>query len=155
MTRPCIWSVAGMIDVLVTYNKPWSAPFTRMFSAAACWFWTTHADRLPGQRYEASLVSLRELISARKTSRSTRTKKLEVQELCGLSVLMSLTVSVIVNQHWTVLRHWSQFVPNNYVNRHHHHYGNYHLARVWILTKCINSTRGTSSRKVPGEIKRS
>ena len=26
--------------------------------------------------------------------------------------LMSLTVSVDVKQHWTVLRHWSQFVPN-------------------------------------------
>ena len=42
-----------------------------------------------------------------------------VQELCesqggrpGLSVLTSLTVSVDVKQHWTVLRHWSQFVPN-------------------------------------------
>ena len=42
-----------------------------------------------------------------------------VQELCegrggrpGLSVLMSLTVSVDVKQHWTMLRHWSQFVPN-------------------------------------------
>ena len=41
------------------------------------------------------------------------------QELCenwggrpGLSVLMSLTVSVDVKQHWTMLRHWSQFVPN-------------------------------------------
>ena len=42
-----------------------------------------------------------------------------VQELCesrggrpGLSVLTSLTVSVDVKQHWTMLRHWSQFVPN-------------------------------------------
>ena len=42
-----------------------------------------------------------------------------VQELCesrggrpGLSVLTSLTVSVDVKQHWTVLRHWSHFVPN-------------------------------------------
>ena len=42
-----------------------------------------------------------------------------VQELCenrggrpGLSVLMSLTVSVDVKQHCTMLRHWSQFVPN-------------------------------------------
>ena len=42
-----------------------------------------------------------------------------VQELCesrggrpGLSVLTSLTVSVDVKQHRTVLRHWSQFVPN-------------------------------------------
>ena len=42
-----------------------------------------------------------------------------VQELCesrggrpGLPVLMSLTVSVDVKQHWTMLQHWSQFVPN-------------------------------------------
>ena len=48
-----------------------------------------------------------------------------VQELCesrggrpGLPVLMNLTVSVDVKQHRTMLRHWSQFVPNNYVNRH-------------------------------------
>ena len=41
-----------------------------------------------------------------------------VQELCksrggrpGLSVLR-LTVSVDVKQHWTMLRHWSQFAPN-------------------------------------------
>ena len=49
----------------------------------------------------------------------TLTDPSRVQELCesrgcrpGLSVLMSLTVSVDVKQHWTVLRHWSQFVPN-------------------------------------------
>ena len=36
----------------------------------------------------------------------------------GLSVLMSLTVSVDVKQYWTMLTHWSQLVPNNYVNRH-------------------------------------
>ena len=29
-----------------------------------------------------------------------------------LSVLTSLTVSVDVKQHRTMLRHWSQFVPN-------------------------------------------
>ena len=40
-----------------------------------------------------------------------------IQELCasqggrpGLPALMSLMVSVDVKQHWTVLRHWSQFV---------------------------------------------
>ena len=36
----------------------------------------------------------------------------------GLPVLMSFTVSVVVKQHWTMLRLWSQFVPNNYANRH-------------------------------------
>ena len=48
-----------------------------------------------------------------------------VQELCeswgarrGLPVLMSLMVSVDVKQHWTMHTHWSQFVPNMYVNRH-------------------------------------
>ena len=42
-----------------------------------------------------------------------------VQELCesqggcpGLSILMNLMVSMDVKQHWTMLRHWSQFVPN-------------------------------------------
>ena len=42
-----------------------------------------------------------------------------IQELCksrggrpGLSVLISLTVSVDVKQQWTGLLHWSQFVPN-------------------------------------------
>ena len=42
-----------------------------------------------------------------------------VQELCesrggrpGLSVLTSLLVSVDIKSYWTVLRHWSQLVPN-------------------------------------------
>ena len=43
-----------------------------------------------------------------------------VQELCesrggrpGYFVLTSLAVSVDIKQHWTMLRHWSQFVPNS------------------------------------------
>ena len=58
-----------------------------------------------------------------------------VQELCesrggrpGLSVLTSLLVSVDVKNYWTVLRHWSQLVPNmstdiwgHYASTHHHH----------------------------------
>ena len=57
-----------------------------------------------------------------------------VQELCesrggrpGLSVLMSLTVSLDAKQHWTILRHWSQFVSNMSTDirehevLHHHH----------------------------------
>ena len=46
-----------------------------------------------------------------------------VQKLCesrgghpGLPVLMSLMVSVDVKQHCTMHLHWSQIVPNNYVN---------------------------------------
>ena len=58
-----------------------------------------------------------------------------VQELCesrggrhGLSVIMSLTVSVDVKQHSTVLRHRSQFVPDmstdirEHKALHHHHH---------------------------------
>ena len=47
----------------------------------------------------------------------------------GLPVRMSLTVSVDVKQHWTMLRHWSQFAPNTSTDirghealHHHHHY---------------------------------
>ena len=47
------------------------------------------------------------------------TSVLIVQELCesrvgrpGLSVLTSLLVSVDVKLYWTMLRHWSQLVPN-------------------------------------------
>ena len=47
------------------------------------------------------------------------TSLLRAQKLCesrggrpGLPSLISLTVSVDVKQHSTMLRHWSQFVPN-------------------------------------------
>ena len=62
-------------------------------------------------------------------------RSVRVQELCksqggrpGLSVLMSLTVSAEVKQHWTMLQHWSQFVPNisthikGQESLHHHHH---------------------------------
>ena len=49
----------------------------------------------------------------------SNTASFRVQELCecrgsrpGLHVLMSLMVSVDEKQHRTMLRHWSQFVPN-------------------------------------------
>ena len=49
--------------------------------------------------------------------------EVRVQELCenrggrpGLSILTSLTVSMDVKQYWTVLWHWSQFVPNMSTN---------------------------------------
>ena len=50
---------------------------------------------------------------------STNLKIHIVQELCesrggrpGLSILTSLVVSVYVKLYWTMLRHWSQLVPN-------------------------------------------
>ena len=59
---------------------------------------------------------------------------MRAQELCesrggrpGLSVLTSLMISVDVMQQWTVLRHWSQCVPNmstdirGHEALHHHH----------------------------------
>ena len=58
-------------------------------------------------------------IRKKKKNKNKTKKKKTVPELCesrggrpGLSVLMSLTVSVDVKQHWTMLRHWSQFVSN-------------------------------------------
>ena len=73
-----------------------------------------------------------------------------VQELCksqggrhGLSVLMSLTVTVDIKQHWTLLRHWSQFVPNmstdirGHEALHHHHHHHHHQNRVVQSTKGI------------------
>ena len=43
--------------------------------------------------------------------------KVEVAVL-GSPSLIVLMVSVDVKQHRTMPRHWPQFVPNNYVNRH-------------------------------------
>jgi len=75
---------------------------------------------------------------------------MRVQELCesrggrpGLSVLMSLTVSVDVKQHWTVLRHWSQFVPNmsTDIRGHeallHHYYCMFTLSRRCFVSELI------------------
>ena len=76
--------------------------------------------------------------------RSWHVLPIRAQELCesrggrpGLSILMSLTVSVDVKQHWTMLRQWSQFVPNMSTDirghealhrhhRHHHHHHHHH-----------------------------
>ena len=57
--------------------------------------------------------------SGQETSFEDRSNEGSVQELCesrggcpGLSVLTSLLVSVDVKLFWTMLRHWSQLVPN-------------------------------------------
>ena len=74
-----------------------------------------------------------------------------VQELCesqggcpGLSVLMSLMVSVDIKQHWTMLRHWSQLVPNmstdvrgHEARLHHHHLHHLVLCFSWTSTDGI------------------
>ena len=55
---------------------------------------------------------------------------------------MSLTVSVDVKQHWTMLRHWSQFIPNKIMStdirghealHHHHHPWRFKPLEVWSL----------------------
>ena len=88
---------------------------------------TLHCDRWYTWRISETLdTSSASLVRAgnRSDSRPNRpvhSPSLRVQELCesrggrrpGLPVLMSLTVSVDVKQHWTVLqRCGSQFVPN-------------------------------------------
>ena len=64
-----------------------------------------------------SLISL--MVSVDVKQHSTTVTTIIVQELCesgggrpGLSVLTSLLVSVDVKIYCTVLRHWSQLVPN-------------------------------------------
>ena len=85
--------------------------------AVSCHSGTSHA----GQRCKYCDTTSMDIQQTR-----TRYKKLVthaqvfiVQELCesrggrpGLSVLTSLLVSVDVKNYWTVLRHWSQLVPN-------------------------------------------
>ena len=69
----------------------------------------------PVRLYEGS-ERVREVLYIKK---SCDAEKIIVQELCesrggrpGLSVLTSLLVSVDVKIYCTVLRHWSQLVPN-------------------------------------------
>ena len=69
--------------------------------------------------YKTSQVAMLHASTPVLQDRSGRHASRRAQEQCeswggrpGLSVLMSLTVSVDVKQHWTMLRHWSQFSPN-------------------------------------------
>ena len=78
---------------------------------------------------------------------------IRVQELCesrggrpGLLVLMSLTVSVDVKQHWTMLRQWSLFVPNMSITDirghealHHHHLESHATRAQWVCPRAENS----------------
>ena len=92
--------------------------FIRKFNAGQ-----THAPApaLPPSPFEKTEQSL-EVVGvphSRVENCSSRYRERRVQDLCesrggrpGLSVLMSLTVSVDVKQHWAMLRRWSQFVPN-------------------------------------------
>ena len=80
------------------------------------------------------LVALGTFGALTKLSCRLSTLHFQFQELCesrggrpGLPVLMSLTVSVDVKQPWTMLTHWSKFVPNmstdirgDWALRHHH-----------------------------------
>ena len=70
-------------------------------------------------RWRTCLVHGEMSTSAVMTERYCLWGRLIVQELCesrggrpGMSVLTSLLVSVDVKNYWTVLRHWSQLVPN-------------------------------------------
>ena len=83
------------------------------------------------------------------TQRRSNSERHRVQELCesrggrpGLSILMNFTVSVDVKQHRTVLRYWSQFVPNMSTDirgrealHHHHHSERLKFHRNWVQVK--------------------
>ena len=82
-----------------------------------------------------------------------------VQELCesrggrpGLSVLTSLLASVDVKIYCTVLRHWSQLVPNmstdiwgHWASTHHHQLQN---NTWWNLHKCVTKEKPTLSKVI-------
>ena len=85
--------------------------------------------------------------------------ELGVQELCesrggrpGLSVLMSLTVSVDVKQYRTMLRHWSQFVPNlstdirGHEALHHHQEQNSHRKSWNVLRSELPRVAGNGQQ---------
>ena len=61
----------------------------------------------------------------------------------GLSVLMSLTVSADVKQHWTMLTHWSQFVPNMSTDIRGHEALHDHRAGCGVQWKQGNNLTGT------------
>ena len=84
------------------------------------WYWWWHQNR---ERFGVYSTTGKEISEAYVVFRYISTSRYPVcsivQELCesrggrpGLSVLTSLLVSVDVKIYWTVLRHWSQLVPN-------------------------------------------
>ena len=98
----CCWLVfifrLGQSLIWPTMQRPWRQTLDTD--------WTPHSTTL-----SASISKFSKLASI--------VADVRVQELCesrggrpGLPVLMSLKVSVDAKQHWTMLRHWSQFVPN-------------------------------------------
>ena len=86
--------------------------------------------------------------------------RLRVQELCesrggrpGLSVLMSLTVSVDVKQQGTVLRHWSQFVPNMLTDIRAHEALHYHQLQQQHRLLANDGARKELSEERPGVVR--
>ena len=84
-------------------------------------------------------------------------RSVRVQELCesqggcpGLSVLMSLTVYVDVKQHWTMLRHWSQFVSNTSTDIRGHEALLHHHQKVCDVNGHPRTWSSTSSSSSEG-----
>ena len=103
-------------------------PSTRFLplSFQSCHHCIYHAPVLPSWQSAPFLKNYRRNLGQdifRNTQEASRFRahyiSIIVQELCesrggrpGLSVLTSLLVSVDVKLYWTMLRHWSQLVPN-------------------------------------------
>ena len=128
------------IRVLVaSLNEPRFSTFTDVSSCCSVFWRTLPSTTLEKNRPSDCLtlsadyvqLKLRLILSKRATPGKWQcclgatppqrlvTEGVIVQELCesrggrlGLSVLTSLLVSVDVKIYWTVLRHWSQLVPN-------------------------------------------
>ena len=105
---PCLRVAMPPVKAVLNIASPtWRRRSLRLLLSLTWNSGLSKPKSLPGdlpQKYIPYFVSVLEII---------------VQELCesrggrpGLSVLTSLLVSVDVKQQWTMLRHWSQLVPN-------------------------------------------
>ena len=135
-----------------TKTRPWTVPF-----------WASLWRHVHGRR-----ASVAEVYVASRGNRAlpfigtkewTNMAQLcRVRELCesrggrpGLSVLTRLTVSVDVKQHWPMIRHWSQFVPNMSTDIRGHEALHHHQKRLKFEGKsicvCITMVRTTTQNQ--------
>ena len=123
----CVLYVRSAIVVCFTYHGFFFLEYIVLCSCSYCRWCKQFVQWILGLfTYVSFQALLPEKVKTFRCRKKIRNKtyiltlqQIRVQELCesrggrlGLSVLMSLAVSVDVKQHWTVLRHWSQFVPS-------------------------------------------
>ena len=104
--------LANLLCIWILFQNP-----TRKRLKRALFIWTQHNMHIFGIVPFIKLQN--DTWTTVKRRKMLKNEMIIVQELCegrggcpGLSVLTSLLVSVDVKLYWTMLRHWSQLVPN-------------------------------------------